>query len=81
MISGTNLAERFRDQFNPMLIGQDMPWSSTDSTIIRMPLSSECMKDGLEIGLKRIKLIYDSFMEHASRALLFLKSVVQVLIL
>lgn len=77
---GNNLTERFRDQFSPMLIGQKMPWSS-DSTIIRMPLSSECMKDGIESGSKRIKLTFEKFMEHGSRTLLFLKSVMQVSLL
>lgn len=77
-ISGTNLTQRFCDQFIPMMVGQNMSWSSSDATIIRMPLSSECLKDGLEIGLKRIKQITDRFLEHASRTLLFLKSVVQV---
>jgi sacsin len=78
-ISGTNLTGRFCDQFSPMMIGQNMSWSLSDSTIIRMPLSSECLKDGLEIGLKRIKQITDRFLEHGSRTLLFLKSILQVL--
>lgn len=81
MISGTNLTQRFHDQFRPMLIGQNMPWSSSDSTIIRMPLSSECLKDGLELGLKRVKKIFERFMKDASRTLIFLKSVLQVLFL
>ncbi|CAN1168841.1 SACS [Linum perenne] len=55
-LTGTNLTERFKDQFMPMLIGQDMPWSSSNSTIIRMPLSSECLKDGLDLGMKRVSL-------------------------
>ncbi|XWS54336.1 hypothetical protein CRYUN_Cryun10bG0081200 [Craigia yunnanensis] len=75
---GTSLTERFRDQFIPMLIDQKMPWSSSDSTIIRMPLSPECLKDGLELGLKRVNQIIDRFLEHASRMLIFLKSVLQV---
>ncbi|XP_057477891.1 uncharacterized protein LOC130765480 [Actinidia eriantha] len=75
---GTNLTEQFRDQFNPLLIGQIMPWSSSDFTVIRMPLSYECMKDGLECGLKQIESIFEKFMEHGSRILLFLKSVLQV---
>ncbi|XP_052204846.1 LOW QUALITY PROTEIN: uncharacterized protein LOC127809789 [Diospyros lotus] len=75
---GTNLTEQFRDQFNPLLVGQGMPWSSSESTVIRMPLSSELMKDGLECGLKRIQQIFEKFMEQGSRILLFLKSVLQV---
>ncbi|XP_059447074.1 uncharacterized protein LOC132178626 isoform X3 [Corylus avellana] len=77
-LTGTNLTGRFCDQFSPMMIGQNMSWSLSDSTIIRMPLSSECLKDGLEIGLKRIKQITDRFLEHGSRTLLFLKSILQV---
>lgn len=73
------MVERFSDQFNPMLIGQDKAWSLTDSTIIRMPLSSEILKDGLEAGLNRVKQISDQFLENASRILIFLKSVSQVL--
>lgn len=79
VLLGTNLVERFSDQFNPMLIGQDKAWSLTDSTIIRMPLSSEILKDGLEEGLNRVKQISDQFLEHVSRILIFLKSVSQVL--
>ncbi|XP_057960552.1 uncharacterized protein LOC131152729 isoform X2 [Malania oleifera] len=75
---GTNLTQRFRDQFNPMLIDQNMAWSSSDFTVIRMPLSSEFMKEGLEHGSKRIKQIFDRFLEHASISLLYLKSVFQV---
>ncbi|XP_050232119.1 uncharacterized protein LOC126680894 [Mercurialis annua] len=75
---GTNLTERFCDQFNPMLIGENTSWSSQDSTIIRMPLSSECLKNGLELGLKRVNQIFDRFMKHASRTIIFLKSVLQV---
>lgn len=77
-MKGTNLTKRFSDQFNPMLIGENTSWSLLDSTIIRMPLSSECLKDGLELGLKRVKQIYDRFMERASGTLIFLKSVLQV---
>lgn len=75
------MVERFSDQFNPMLIGQDKAWSLTDSTIIRMPLSTEIFKDGVEEGLNRVKQISDQFLEHASRILIFLKSVSQVLYL
>lgn len=78
LLLGTNLTERFRDQFNPMLIAENMPWSALDSTVIRIPLSSECLKDGLELGLKRVKQIFDRFLEHASRALIFMKSILQV---
>ncbi|PRQ41414.1 putative transcription factor C2H2 family [Rosa chinensis] len=77
-LTGTNLTDRFRDQFNPMLIGHSMPWPSSDSTIIRMPLSSECLINELEFGLRKIKQITERFLEHSSRSLLFLKSVMQV---
>ncbi|XP_038718957.1 sacsin isoform X2 [Tripterygium wilfordii] len=75
---GTNLTERFHDQFNPLLIGQNVFGSSLESTVIRMPLSPECLKDGLDLGVKRVKQIFDRFLEHASRTLIFLKSVLQV---
>ncbi|XP_043716705.1 sacsin isoform X2 [Telopea speciosissima] len=77
-LTGTDLTERFSDQFNPMLVGQNMPWSSLDTTIIRMPLQLECMKDGLDDGFSRIKQIFDRFLKHSSTTLLFLKSVLQV---
>lgn len=70
--------EQFRDQFTPLSISQSMPWLSSDSTVIRMPLSSECMKNGPECGLKRVEDIFEKFMEHGSRILLFLKSILQV---
>ncbi|KAI3443790.1 hypothetical protein Pfo_000455 [Paulownia fortunei] len=69
---------RFSDQFSPMLIHENMPWSSADSTVIRLPLSSKCMEDGAEFGLTRMTLIFNEFMEHASKLILFLKSVLQV---
>ncbi|KAJ4822812.1 hypothetical protein Tsubulata_015814 [Turnera subulata] len=77
-LTGTNLTERFCDQFKPMLIGEKNPYASMDSTIIRMPLSSECLKDGLQLGLKRVKQVFDRFMEHAARTLISLKSVLEV---
>ncbi|KAF9624036.1 hypothetical protein IFM89_007734 [Coptis chinensis] len=77
-LTGTNLVERFRDQFNPMLISQNMSWSSSDSTVLRMPLTSKWMINGLDYGLKKIMEIFDKFVYHASRSLLFLKSVFQV---
>lgn len=72
------MTTRFCDQFSPLLIGQDRLWSSSDSTLIRMPLTTECMEDGLESGLRQIKQLTDRLFEHASRVLLFLKSIVQV---
>lgn len=75
------MIERFSDQFNPLLIGQDVQRLLTNCTIIRMPLSPECMKGGIENGSNWIKQIFDNFLEHASRTLLYLKSILQVLIL
>ncbi|GAB4842780.1 hypothetical protein Ancab_012755 [Ancistrocladus abbreviatus] len=73
---GSNLMERFCDQFSPMLVGQNTTW--LNSTVIRMPLSLDCMKEGSQDGLKLVKQIYDRFAEHGSQVLLFLKSVLQV---
>lgn len=72
------MTSRFRDQFSALLIDEDELWSPSGSTLVRMPFSQECMKDGLEMGLKNTELITDKFLEHASRVLLFLKSVLQV---
>ncbi|KAK7310408.1 hypothetical protein RJT34_07912 [Clitoria ternatea] len=75
---GTDLTQRFGDQFSPMFIDRNDLWSLDDSTIIRMPLSPDCLKVGPDFESNRIKHITDIFMEHGSRALLFLKSVLQV---
>ncbi|XP_060192900.1 uncharacterized protein LOC132622327 isoform X2 [Lycium barbarum] len=77
-LRGTNLTERFRDQFSPLLIDQNVPWSLSNSTVIRMPFSPECMKDGLEVGLKKISMMLDKFLNNASATILFLKSVLQI---
>ncbi|KAL7096896.1 hypothetical protein ACP275_10G109500 [Erythranthe tilingii] len=77
-LRGTNLTERFHDQFSPMLIYDNMPWSSADSTVIRLPLSSEFIGDGAEFGLARMMLMFNKFMDHGSEKILFLKSVLQV---
>lgn len=77
-LRGTNLTERFRDQFSPLLIDQNVPWSLSNSTVIRMPFSPECMKDGLEFGLKKISMMLDKFLNNASATILFLKSVLQI---
>ncbi|XP_027359772.1 sacsin [Abrus precatorius] len=75
---GTDLTQRFCDQFSPMLIDRNDLWSLADSTIIRMPLSSDCLNVGPDFGSNRIRHITNLFMDHGSRALLFLKSVLQV---
>ncbi|KAL8139892.1 hypothetical protein V2J09_005913 [Rumex salicifolius] len=77
-LSGTNLVERFHDQFSPMFVGQDTRYDLSNSTVVRIPLSSEHVKEGPQAGLNKIKQLYGSFMEHGSRVLLFLKSVLQV---
>ncbi|KAL4186156.1 hypothetical protein AMTRI_Chr09g12820 [Amborella trichopoda] len=77
-LNGANLMERFRDQFHPLLIGQDVACSLSGSTIIRLPLSSKCMAEGIESGSRRVKHIFDRFLEPLSTTLLFLKSILQV---
>ncbi|KAG8376019.1 hypothetical protein BUALT_Bualt09G0019400 [Buddleja alternifolia] len=77
-LRGTKLTERFHDQFSPMLIDENMPWSSTECTIIRMPLSSKCVEDGAEFGSTRMTLMYNKFMDHSSKTILYLKSIWQV---
>ncbi|XP_076890119.1 uncharacterized protein LOC143541094 [Bidens hawaiensis] len=76
-LAGTNLTERFRDQFSPLFVGQKVPWSN-DSTVIRMPISSKFIEDGAESGWTEITKIFENFMKHASRTLVFLKSVSEV---
>lgn len=71
------MTERFDDQFSPMLVTQDISSSSSNSTVIRMPLSSKCMTD-LETGCKKVNQIFDRFMQNASSTLLFLRSILQV---
>ncbi|XP_029123505.1 uncharacterized protein [Elaeis guineensis] len=79
-LTGTDLTERFRDQFSPMFVTQDISSSLSNSTVIRMPLSSKCMTD-LESGCKRVNRIFDRFMQNASSTLLFLRSILQVSLL
>ncbi|KAL8224267.1 hypothetical protein R6Q57_019742 [Mikania cordata] len=76
-LTGTNLTERFRDQFSPMFVGQKVPWS-TDSTVIRMPISSKFIEDGAESGWAEITKMFENFIKHASRTVVFLKSVSEV---
>ncbi|KAK9663814.1 hypothetical protein RND81_14G000300 [Saponaria officinalis] len=76
-LTGTSLMERFRDQFSPMHVGQ-LNLSSSDVTIIRIPLSSEFIEKEPGDGVQKIKQVYNKFMDQGSRALLFLKSVLQV---
>ncbi|XP_008803352.1 sacsin [Phoenix dactylifera] len=79
-LTGTDLTERFRDQFSPMLVTQDISSSSSNSTVIRMPLSSKCTAE-LETACKRVNQIFDRFMQNASSTLLFLRSILQVSLL
>lgn len=73
------MTQRFHDQLSPMMIYENMPWSSADSTIIRLPLSSKFVKDEAEFGLTRMTSIFNNFMEHASEMILFLKSILKVI--
>ncbi|XP_057820319.2 uncharacterized protein LOC131033191 isoform X2 [Cryptomeria japonica] len=77
-LQGTDLPERFQDQFRPLSFDETLPWASSNSTIIRMPLKSKFADEDVEKGPQRIKHIFDKFKVHASSALLFIKSVEQV---
>jgi len=79
-LSGNDLVERFHDQFLPMRVTQDASLSTANSTIIRMPLSSKCLKE-LEAGSNRVKQIFDRFTQNPSSTLLFLRSIIQVRII
>ncbi|CAO2037010.1 unnamed protein product [Urochloa humidicola] len=74
---GNDLVERFHDQFLPMRVTQDASLSTANSTVIRMPLSSKCLKE-LEAGSNRVKQIFDRFTQNPSSTLLFLRSIIQV---
>ncbi|XP_052152045.1 uncharacterized protein LOC127770389 isoform X1 [Oryza glaberrima] len=74
---GNDLVERFHDQFTPMRVTQEASLSSAISTVIRMPLSSKCLKE-LEAGCNRVKHIFDRFTQNPSSTLLFLRSIIQV---
>ncbi|KAJ3689238.1 hypothetical protein LUZ61_018402 [Rhynchospora tenuis] len=77
-LQGTDLAERFRDQFHPMHVTLDTSLNASNSTVIRMPLSTKCLKESEENDCKRVKQIFERFMKHSSSTLLLLKSVFQV---
>ncbi|KAG8066703.1 hypothetical protein GUJ93_ZPchr0004g39583 [Zizania palustris] len=74
---GNDLVERFHDQFIPMRVAQEASLSSANSTVIRMPLSSKCLKE-LEAGCNRVKHIFDRFTQNPSSTLLFMRSIIQV---
>ncbi|KAM0945268.1 putative transcription factor C2H2 family [Dioscorea sansibarensis] len=74
---GTDLTRRFHDQFIPMIIDKETQLASSDSTVIRMPLSAKFMNE-LETGGNRLTKIFDSLIHQASSTLLFLKSILQV---
>ncbi|KAM0836846.1 hypothetical protein ACQ4PT_062049 [Festuca glaucescens] len=74
---GNDLVERFRDQFIPMRVTQEASLSCTNSMVIRMPLSSKCLKE-LEAGRNRVQQIFDRFIQNPSSTLLSLRSVIQV---
>ncbi|XP_071734151.1 uncharacterized protein [Rutidosis leptorrhynchoides] len=76
-LTGTNLTERFSDQFSPMFVGQKVPWSS-DSTVIRMPIPPKLIDVDTESEWTEITQIFENFIRHASRTLVFLKSVSEV---
>ena len=78
--AGTDLTRRFHDQFIPMIIDKETQLASSDSTVIRMPLSAKFMNE-LETGGNRLTKIFDSLIHQASSTLLFLKSVLQVCLL
>ncbi|XP_066349988.1 uncharacterized protein [Miscanthus floridulus] len=74
---GNDLVERFHDQFLPMRVTQDASLCTANSTIIRMPLSSKCLKE-LEAGCNIVQRVFDRFTQNPSSTLLFLRSIIQV---
>lgn len=83
-VPGTDLAQRFSDQFRPLQITQLVSWARENMTIFRFPLrSAEQAADGklktsVECTDASVACILDNFKTRASSALLFLKTVEEV---
>lgn len=81
---GTDLAQRFSDQFRPLEVNSRLSWARPDATIVRMPLRSaeqaaeRKFEDGVACTDADIARILNKFKIRASSALLFLQSVEDV---
>jgi sacsin len=81
VVLGTDLAQRFSDQFLPLRVSLELSWARSDSTIIQMPLHSAeqaanfKFANSVECGDADIGSILDKFKAHASSSLLFMKAV------
>jgi hypothetical protein len=87
VVLGTDLAQRFSDQFLPLRVSLELSWARSDSTIIQMPLHSAeqaanfKFANSVECGDADIGSILDKFKAHASSSLLFMKAVEDVQLL
>lgn len=82
--SGTDLAQRFSDQFFPLQVSSSLSWARPDATILRLPLRSSKQaaeskfKDAVECTDTDVARILDNFKSRASSGLLALKTVEDV---
>ncbi|MCO5547273.1 hypothetical protein L7F22_000720 [Adiantum nelumboides] len=80
-LQGTDIAQRFDDQFTPFELEPDISWEKPNVTILRMPLYTNVTvgEDGKwfrnECSEAVLDRIFKNFMYHAATSLLFLNSV------
>lgn len=80
-LEGTDIPQRFADQFQPFMIDQNLSWAKRNVTILRIPVgtnllsamtetnhTTQCVDDFLDCMVQ-------NFIKHSSMALLFLNSV------
>ncbi|KAG0589167.1 hypothetical protein KC19_1G000400 [Ceratodon purpureus] len=83
-LKGTDLAQRFSDQFFPLQVSSSLSWARPDATILRLPLRSSKQaaeskfKDAVECTDTDVARILDNFKSRASSGLLALKTVEDV---
>ncbi|OAE21027.1 hypothetical protein AXG93_606s1120 [Marchantia polymorpha subsp. ruderalis] len=79
-LTGTDLPQRFTDQFRPLRVSNTITLGQRDATIIRMPLRTAPVSEnfGKELGDREVACILNKFKIHASTTMLFLNSVEDV---
>ena len=79
--TGTDMPQRFADQFLPFSINQNLSWKKANTTILRMPLAIKSSSDDTKTIFRSqssevaVENTLKNFIQHASTALLFLNSV------
>ncbi|KAL2612990.1 hypothetical protein R1flu_024682 [Riccia fluitans] len=79
-LTGTDLPQRFTDQFRPLQVSNTRSLGQRDATIIRMPLRTTPVseEDPNALGDRQVAGILNKFKIHASSTMLFLSSVEDV---